>query len=176
MLFFIFIFSGRSIFTILWFLLDSFNISKNNYDNFFEPISKNLVDESKKQCNNKNSFLFFSAFRLVRKRVTCDEYSRIEKIKDVGSLAECASFCGHVTQMFAFGTNEFDGKGCKEGKCTCSCQFVTENYQCLDLRYSRDYNLYSFQVGGKWRIYFYDEMKDVWGKIVQKIFERHKLS
>ena len=33
-----------------------FNINKTKYGDFFEPISKNLLDDYKKQLDNKDSF------------------------------------------------------------------------------------------------------------------------
>ena len=75
-------------------------------------------------------------------------YSADQKTKDLARVEECAAYCGHVTQMFAFGTTEFGGNGCNRGKCKCTCEMYTESYQCTARIKSRDYNLYTFQVGG----------------------------
>ena len=40
---------------------------------------------------------------------------------DASTLDVCARRCERITDLFAYGTNEFGGHGCQSGLCKCYC-------------------------------------------------------
>ena len=42
------------------------------------------------------------------------------------TMHECSSKCRKLTTMFAYGTNDFGRKGCKDGLCKCQCIYDKE--------------------------------------------------
>ena len=64
------------------------------------------------------------------------------------TINECAAKCSGITNLFAYGTNEFGGQGCEDGLCKCHCirQTDTTDETCQQLS-QKNYWLLSFKPG-----------------------------
>ena len=67
---------------------------------------------------------------------------------DATRIHECAAKCAGITNLFAYGTNEFGGQGCQDGLCKCHCIRQKDNTDesCQQLNH-KNYWLLSFKLG-----------------------------
>ena len=73
-------------------------------------------------------------------------------VSKAASIEECAIKCEGLTQMFAYGTNDFGANGCKDGLCKCHCIDALNNHTCRKIKYD-EYWIFAFKerLGGKSR-------------------------
>ena len=56
-------------------------------------------------------------------------------VTKVAAIDECAIKCEGLTQMFAYGTNDFGADGCKDGLCKCHCLNSLNKDTCQKIKY-----------------------------------------
>ena len=70
-----------------------------------------------------------------------------------GTINDCANKCRGLSTMFAVGTNDFGGKRCEGGRCSCICErMASKEGQCKQAPHL-GYRLYKYQPIGK----FFDD-------------------
>ena len=72
-----------------------------------------------------------------REAIERGNIARTRKIDD------CATTCRGVSQIFAYGTNDFGGNGCHEGLCKCHCIDELNYDKCKIMNYN-DYWFFKF--------------------------------
>ena len=58
--------------------------------------------------------------------VCIDGADTIGYLSETTTIHECARKCHGLTQMFAYGTNDFGQQGCQDGLCKCHCVRVAK--------------------------------------------------
>ena len=86
---------------------------------------------------------------------------------EVTTINECAAKCSGITNLFAYGTNEFGGQGCEDGLCKCHCIRLkdTTDETCQQLS-QKNYWLLSLKPG----VNFNFDCKFELYRLIQRIF------
>ena len=91
----------------------------------------------------------FSDFKLIAKAKECKGSETAQDYLE--SVDACAHACRGSSEMFVYGTEEFDfsNSRCEGSTCRCICQHDTVNHKCKVLIDHKGYNLYAFKKDGE---------------------------
>ena len=80
--------------------------------------------------------------------ICIDEIHDLEDPIEATTIDECAAKCGGITDLFAYGTNDFGGHGCEDGLCKCHCIRLKDSNDetCQQLK-QKNYWLLTFKPG-----------------------------
>ena len=122
------------------------------------PCNTTIIMIKLSQCFEKQKYLKFpfiildnEIWTLTEELEACINETDIDTDPIVFmTIDECSNKCKEKTIMFAYGTNDFEGAGCKDGLCKCHC--VTS--------YNNDYDYYYYADGDHYypygEDYYYD--------------------
>ena len=70
-------------------------------------------------------------WKLIEELNKCNETALEESnVTRTRKIDECAAKCKGAAPIFAFGTNDFGGNGCKDGLCKCRCIDISNQDKC----------------------------------------------
>lgn len=66
---------------------------------------------------------------------------------ELTTIDKCSNRCNELSAMFAYGTNDFGGYGCKDGLCKCHCINIDDGNDCKQEDF-KDFYLFKFNNYG----------------------------